>query len=82
MTYFSAESKTSGEQALHEEKVSTEAHTSNTGRRDCGAAEAESPAQAGLTAAGTVPGLSQPCNASKGQAQLLSAPDSVQASRF
>lgn len=78
MTHFSTERKTSGEQAVDEERVSTEAE----GRRDCRAAEAESPAQAGLTAAWTVPGASQPCNASKGQAQFLSAPESVQASRF
>lgn len=35
MTHFSAESKTSGEQAVDEERVSTEAHASNMGRRDC-----------------------------------------------
>ena len=35
MTYFSTESKTSGEQAVDEERVLTEAHASSMGIRDC-----------------------------------------------
>lgn len=82
MTHFSTESKIAGEQTVDEERVSIEAHASSMGITDYCTAEAKSPAPAGLTAAGTVPGESQPCNAGKGQAQFLSAPESVQASRF
>ena len=35
MTHFSTESKTSGEQAVAEERILTEAHASTTGIRDC-----------------------------------------------
>lgn len=64
VTQFSTHSKTPGEQAVDEERVSTEAHASNMGRRGCRAAEA----------GWVVPGVSQPYSASKG---LLSAPVSA-----